>query len=354
MAGEKTEKATPKKKRDARKEGNVFKSIEINNTMSIFSSLLMLSAFWLTMSRKLQEMFGYIFTAGFSIYGAMDTDSILSLFKYCGSVFFSITGPFMVILMTVGIVSNFVQVGVLFTPKSVMPKFERISMAGGFKKIFSMNTFNNFLKTLLKTGVVLIIAWNSMIPLIEDVSNSANRSLPSVLEKNASNMLSLALKLLIGMVTISVLDYAFQWFNHEKKLKMSKQEVKDEYKNTEGNPEVKSKIKSLQRQMAQTRMMQDVPGADVVIANPTHFAVALKYDSKKNKAPVVVAKGADLIALRIKEIAKENKVEIVENKEVARALFAASEIGDEVPYELFNAVAEILAYIYSKKRGKKN
>lgn len=354
MAGEKTEKATPKKKKDARKEGNIFKSIEINNTMSIFTSLLMLSAFWLSMSKKLQEMFVYIFTAGFSEYSSMDMDSLMSLFNYCGSVFFSVTGPFMVILMAVGIVSNFVQVGVLFTPKSVMPKLERISITGGFKKIFSMNTFNNFLKTLLKIGVVLVIAWNSMIPFIEDVSNFVNRFLPSALKENASNMVSLALKLLIGMVTISVLDYAFQWFNHEKKLKMSKQDVKDEYKSTEGNPEVKSKIRSLQRQMAQSRMMQEVPGADVVIANPTHFSVALKYDSKKSKAPVVVAKGADLIALRIKEIAKENKVEIVENKEVARALFAAAEIGDEVPYDLFNAVAEILAYIYSKKKGKKS
>jgi flagellar biosynthetic protein FlhB len=353
MAGEKTEKATPKKKKDARKEGNVFKSIEINNTMSIFTSLILLSAFWLTMSKKLQEMFTYIITAGFSNYGNIDLNSIMSLFKYCGSVFFSITGPFMVILMVVGIVSNLVQVGVLFTPKSSMPKFERVSPIGGLKKMFSMNTFNNFLKTLFKTGVVLIIAWKSMIVLVQDVSNSANMFLPMALEKNASNMLSLALKLLIGMVTISILDFAFQWFNHQKKLKMSKQEVKDEYKNTEGDPEVKAKIRALQRQMAQSRMMQDVPTADVVIANPTHFAVALKYDSKKSSAPMIVAKGADLIALKIKEIARENKVEIVENKEVARALFAAAEVGDEVPYELFNAVAEILAYIFSKKKGKR-
>lgn len=353
MAGEKTEKATPKKKKDARKEGNVFKSIEVNNTMSIFTSLIMLSAFWLSMSKRLQEMFVYIFTAGFSNYGTMDYNSIMSLFKYCGSIFFSITGPFMVILMVVGIVSNFVQVGVLFTPKSVMPKFERISPAGGLKKIFSMNTFNNFLKTLLKTGVVLVIAWKSMVTLAEEVSNSANMYLPLVLEKNASNMLSLALKLLIGMVTVSIMDFAFQWFNHQKKLRMSKQEVKDEYKNTEGDPEVKGKIRGLQRQMAQARMMQDVPTADVVVANPTHFAVALKYDSKKNSAPVIVAKGADLMALKIKEIARENKVEIVENKEVARALFAAAEVGDEVPYELFNAVAEILAYIFSKKKRRR-
>jgi flagellar biosynthetic protein FlhB len=353
MAGEKTEKATPKKKKDARKEGNVFKSIEVNNTMSIFTSLLLLSAFWLTMSKKLQEMFTYIFTMGYLNYGTIDTTSLMSLFKYCGSIFFSVTGPFMIILMVVGMTSNFLQVGVLFTPKTVMPKFERISPAGGLKKIFSMNTFNNFLKTLMKTGVVLLIAWKSIVNLAEEVSTSANTYLPMALEENASNMLSLALKLLIGMVTVSILDFAFQWFNHQKKIKMSKQEVKDEYKNTEGDPEVKAKIRGLQRQMAQARMMQDVPTADVVIANPTHYAVALKYDSKKNSAPVIVAKGADNIALKIKEIARKNKVEIVENREVARALFAAAEVGDEVPYELFNAVAEILAYILSKKRRRK-
>lgn len=353
MAGEKTEQATPKKRKDARKEGNVFKSIEINNTLSIFTSLLLLSGFWLNTSLKLQQMFAYILTSGYSSYGKIDFDSLISLFKYCGTVFFSITGPFMFILMVVGIITNYVQVGVLFSPKAVMPKYERVSLGGGLKKIFSINTFNNFIKTLLKAMVVLIIAYNSILPLIEKVANSSNEFLPFALEKNASNMLSLALKLLIGMVTVSLLDFAFQWFNHEKKLKMSKQEVKDEYKNTEGNPEVKSKIRGLQRQMAQSRMMQEIPDADVVIVNPTHFAVALKYDRRKNSAPLVVAKGVDLIALKIKEVAKKNNVEIVENKEVARALYATAEIGDQVPFELFNAVAEILAYMFAKKRGGK-
>jgi flagellar biosynthetic protein FlhB len=166
-------------------------------------------------------------------------------------------------------------------------------------------------------------------------------------------MRDLAVKLLIAMVGISILDYAASWFEHEKKLKMDKQEVKDEQKNTDGDPQVKSRIKNLQRQMANSRMMQSVSDADVIITNPTHYAVAVKYDRRKGNAPIVLAKGVDLIAQKIKEVAKENKVSIVENKQLARALYSSTRIGDEIPQELFQGVAEILAYIYSLENKKR-
>jgi flagellar biosynthetic protein FlhB len=352
MPGEKTEKPTPKKRRDARKEGNVFKSTDVNNSVGILTSLLLLSVLGPSMIRRFQELYIYFFTDGISSYTVLDGNSLNTLLLVSGQLFFLICGPMILILLVTGMTANFAQVGFLFVPKVLAPKLDRINPINGLKQMFSMKTFKNFLKSLLKVFIIVLLSYGSIIDLVTKTSNTINQPMLAALAEGAEDMRNLAVKLLIAMVAVSALDYFFSWQEHEKKLKMDKQEVTDEYKNTDGNPEIKSKIKGLQRQMANARMMQSIPTADVIIVNPTHFSVAIAYDKTKARAPIVVAKGQDLIALRIREIAKTNQVEIVENKELARNLYDSVSIGQEIPEHLFKAVAEILAYIYSLKKRK--
>jgi len=216
----------------------------------------------------------------------------------------------------------------------------------------SLKTLINLIKSILKVVVVAVLAYNSIIVLAKKMGSAMNYEVSYALSQGFEDMRALAIKLLIAMVGISLMDYVASWFEHQKKLKMDKQEVKDEQKNTDGDPQLKSKIKNLQREMANSRMMQSVPDADVIIVNPTHYAIAVKYDKSKANAPLVIAKGVDLMAQKIKEVAKSNNVSIVENKELARALYSSTKIGDEIPQELFQGVAEILAYIYSLKNKK--
>lgn len=353
MAGEKTEKATPKKRRDARKEGNVFKSVEINNSITIIAAVLGFTVLWKSMLEGIKELFVFMISKGYQTYGLVNDKTFSRLLILCGKTITKVCGPLVILIMISGIAANYAQVGFLFVPKSIKPKAERISMLSGFKRIFSMKTLKDLIKSLLKISAVCVIAYSIFKPLIEETPSVMLLDLDNSIEYGVSKSLNIAFKILLAMVTISIIDYIFQFFEHEKKLKMSKQEIKDEYKTTEGNPEIKSRIKDTQRQFAMSRMMQQIPNADVVITNPTHYAVAIKYDRIKDNAPIVVAKGADLIAQKIKEIARENKIEIVESKELARSLFKTTEIGQEIPYELFNAVAEILAYIYTMKEKKK-
>ncbi len=352
MPGEKTEKPTPKKKRDARKEGNVFKSMEINNSISILVSLILLSLLGPEMIKNSKELFVYFLTNGMDIFMDVNQSSLSMMMNVTGQKFFLITGPMVLILMVTGMSANFVQVGFLFVPKTVVPKLDKINPISGFKKMISLKTLINLIKSILKVLVVAVLAYNSIIVLAKKMGSAMNYEVNYALSQGVEDMGALAIKLLIAMIGISIIDYIASWFEHQKKLKMDKQEVKDEQKNTDGNPQIKSRIKNLQRQMANSRMMQSIPDADVIITNPTHYAVAIKYDKSKGNAPVVLAKGVDLIAQKIKEIARENDVGIVENKQLARALYSSTKIGDEIPQHLFQGVAEILAYIYSLKNKK--
>lgn len=352
MPGEKTEQPTPKKRRDARKEGNVFKSMEINSSVSILASLLLLSLLGPGMMDNSKELYMYFFTSGMDIFMDINESSLNMLVQVTGQKFFLIAGPMVLILMVTGMSANFAQVGFLFVPKTIVPKLDKINPISGFKKMVSLKTLINFIKSILKVAVVAILAYNTIIVLAEKLGSTMNYEMNYALSEGVKDMRTLTIKLLIAMIGISIIDYVASRFEHEKKLKMDKQEVKDEHKNTDGDPLIKSKIRNLQRQMANSRMMQSVPDADVIITNPTHYAIAVKYDKSKANAPIVLAKGVDLIAQKIKEIAKENDIGIVENKQLARALYSSTKIGDEIPQELFQGVAEILAYIYSLKNKK--
>ncbi|QOR35323.1 flagellar biosynthesis protein FlhB [Clostridium sp. 'deep sea'] len=352
MAGEKTEKATPKKRRDARKEGQVLKSKEINSSVTMIIALLAMVILWRYMFQHMLNFMVQIITTGYQDFGTDGFSSLQNLVVLAIKTIAVVAGPILFVVLISGVAANYFQVGFLFTPKAILPKLNRISIIGGFKRLFSMTTLQNLVKSLLKIGACMYVAYGAFKPLVQSTVNTMGYDIYESINYGVKNMTNIAIKLTIVMIFISIIDFLFQWFENEKKLRMSKQEIKDEYKNTEGNPEIKSRIRNIQMKMASARMMQQVPEADVVITNPTHYAIALKYDKKKHVAPVVVAKGADLIAKRIKEIAKDNKVEIVESKELARALFASAELGDQIPPEFFTAVAEILAYVYTLKKKK--
>jgi len=231
------------------------------------------------------------------------------------------------------------------------PKLDKFNPLNGFKRIFSKDSLFELLKSFLKIGLIIYIAYTSIRGEADNLFILYEIPLMQAVLLVGNVILDAGLKISIAYLVIGIADYIYQKHKFNEDMKMTKQEVKDEYKNTEGNPEIKGRQRQRMREVSQRRMMQDVPKADVVITNPTHYAVAIQYDAEKAKAPVVLAKGEDYLAQKIKEVAKENHVEIVENKPLARMLYANVDIGQEIPPELYQAVAEVLAMVYNMKNA---
>jgi flagellar biosynthetic protein FlhB len=347
FAGEKTEKATPKKRQDARKKGQVAKSQDVNTAIGLFTVFL----FFLFAGSYLKRIILSIFELSFQKYMLMElTESnIQIIFLEMVKAMAMLVGPIMLVALIAGVAANYFQVGFLFAPESIQMKLEKIDPIKGFKRIFSLRSVVEFLKSILKLSIVgvitFLVLWNRMDEILILSQNTIGTAL-SVL---ADLTIQMGLFAVGALLFLSLLDYLYQKYDFEKNIRMSKQDLKDEFKNSEGDPLIKSKIKQRQREMAMRRMMQEVPNADVIITNPTHYAVAIKYDEKKLDAPYVVAKGVDYVAQKIKFIAKENQVIVVENRPLARALYSQTEIGDAIPEEFFKATAEILAYVYRTK-----
>jgi flagellar biosynthetic protein FlhB len=264
-----------------------------------------------------------------------------------------IMAPIFILVMLIAIVGNYAQIGFMFIGSPLVPKFDKINPISGFKRIFSMRTVMDFLKSTFKLLIIGFAVYTTLMAQKTKLLGLGHAPLESTFSFIGTITLGLGVKIGAILVVLAIFDFIYQKYEHEKSLKMSKQDIKDEYKKSEGDPLIKGKIRAKQRQMAMQRMMQEVPKADVIITNPTHFAVALRYDAKNMQAPTVIAKGADYMALKIKEIAKQNGVLTMENKPLARAIFAQVEIGEAIPAELFQAVAEVLAYVY-KMKGKTN
>lgn len=348
--GDKTEQATPKRKADARKKGQIAQSQEVVSALVLLVAFFALKIFGENLYKNIVELTNRVFEVYMTNEDIFTVQGIRLLFVELCIWFLQAMLPIFAFVMLAGIVANVIQSGILFTWETIKPKFSNISPLKGVKNIFSIKSIAEFfLKALAKIIIVGIIAYNTINDNIHDIMNIMNFNTASIGQFIMSLSIDLGLKISMALVVFAIVDYIVQRRKFNKELMMTKQEVKEEYKQTEGNPQIKSKIRQKQRSMSLSRMMQQIPKADVVITNPTHFAVAIKYDPEKNSAPIVIAKGQDYVALRIKEIARENKVEIVENKPLARALFAQTEIGDEVPEELYQAVAEVLAYVYSLK-----
>ncbi len=351
--GEKTEPATQKKLDDARNEGKVSKSQELSSAGILVALFLMLKIFISYIGEKFLSLFNWVYSnipdlitserSGLSI------TTVNYLFRMCILQILQIVAPFLIAGFIVALVVSIVQVGWKITSKPLEPKFDKFNPVNGFKRIFSKESLFNLLKSIVKIGVIFYVAYLCIkdktdvlyiiyeIPLYQGISTVGNI------------IINTGLTISLIYIFIGLLDLAYQKHKFAEDMKMTKQEVKDEYKNTEGDPKVKGKQRQRMREASQRRMMADVPKADVVITNPTHLACAIRYDSKLENAPTLLAKGEDYLAIKIREVAKENGVPIMENKPLARAIYATVEVGQQIPPELYQAVAEILAVVYSNK-----
>lgn len=351
-SNEKTEKATPKKRQDARKEGQVLKSQDLviaACAMAVFGFMLAYSDRFVEGLTKIISSFldpGFILSQMESFDEAM----LPNLFSRMISSAAGILLPLFAVTVVIAVVSNVAQVGFMFTGKAIQPKASKINPLKGFKRMFSMQSIVQMLKSILKILLLGIVFYNFFKEFMLDVPSLMFSESAPVMSEIFRLIFNTAVKMGGVMLGIGILDFFYQWYKYEKDLKMTKQEIKDEYKTTEGDPQIKGRIRQKQREMSQMRMMDSVPTADVVITNPTHFAVALRYKEGTDKAPTVVAKGQDYIARKIKERARESGVEIVEDKPLARSLFSMCEVGQEIPTELYQAVADILVFVYRQKQ----
>ncbi|SDG98377.1 flagellar biosynthetic protein FlhB [Alteribacillus persepolensis] len=347
FAQEKTEKATPKKRQDTRKKGQVPKSTDVNTALILLAVFLFLFLYGKVLGNHLFSTMEHVYKE--YILQDVTEHAIPAMFKELTMESVLVMLPILLIALIVGMGASMLQVGFMFTPEAIKFKLEKINPLKGLKRIFSLRALVEFLKSMLKITLVGLLAssiiWFSLDSLMLLSLKSVQDGFFEVARLTG----------IIGALTaclllfLSIPDYIYQKYDHEKQIRMSKQDVKDEQKKMEGDPQIKSKRKQKQMDMAMQRMMQEVPEADVVITNPTHFAIALRYDEENMDAPVITAKGADFIAYRIKTAAKQNEVVLVENKPLARALYYQTDIGDKVPEELFKATAEVLAYVYRLK-----
>lgn len=349
FAGEKTEKATPKKRQDARKKGQVLKSQDVTSALVLLSVFL----FLMIAGTSMRDGIMSFFNETFSKYMLIDTLSIklvVKIYKDVLSEMSVIILPIMAIAMIAGIAGNFLQFGFLFSTEPLKFDLTKLDPVKGIKRMFSVKSLIELLKSILKITLIGSVTTAILWKNIDDVLSLSFKTPGATLITVSKLTVFMGIAASVVLLIIAVLDYFYQKFEYEKNLKMSKQDIIDEYKNSEGDPLIKSKIKQRQREMAMRRMMQEVPQADVVITNPTHYAIALKYDEETMDAPKVVAKGTDFVAQKIKFIAKENEVVMVENRPLARAMYDQVEIGQHIPDEFFKAVAEVLAYVYRVKR----
>jgi flagellar biosynthetic protein FlhB len=348
FAQEKTEQATPKKKADERKKGQVAKSQELPGAFILFFSFLFLYMF----GSYFKDRTYRLFTVSFNEYMLWDisVDNVIVIFGNLLLNGFFLLLPILVGTVIIAILGNYLQIGFLLTGDPLLMKFSKLNPIAGAKRIFALRSLVELVKSLLKLSIVGFVCYSTIIAEKDSFLALSKLPLEGIFTFTAKIAMVLGLKIGGILIALALFDYMYQKYDYEKNLKMSKQDIKDEYKKSEGDPLIKGKIREKQRQMALQRMMQDVPKADVIITNPTHYAVALRYDAKEMESPVVIAKGQDYIALKIREVAAANNITLMENKPLARALYAQVEIGQTVPSDLFQAVAEVLAYVYRLKR----
>lgn len=346
--GEKTEKATPRRRQEARKKGQVFKSVDLNSAVILLVGFTVLYFTTPSMVHYMQEfMVRYFIDRALQDFTPasvheMLLDAVWVMVKVCL--------PVLGAVVVAGLAVTLLQVGFVFSGEPLAMKLERLNPVEGFQRIFSKRALAEFCKSLLKITLVGYVVYTVMVKYLDLFPRFTDMAPVAMLHAVGQIIFEMAVKTGIVLLIIGILDYLYQWWEHEKALRMSKEEVKQEYKQTEGDPQIRSRQRQKQREMAMRRMMAEVPKADVVITNPTHFAVVLKYDADKMSAPVVVAKGQDFLALRIKSVAMENSVAIVENPPLAQSLYYSTEIGDMVPESLYQAVAEVLAFVYRQKQ----
>ena len=345
---QKTEEPTSKRVTDTEEKGNFAHSREINSSFILLAALLGFMILGEQSTRTVMGSWNGMFAESWAL--QLTPEELYKVTVNAMKAFAKIVGPFLILIMLAGLASNILQIGGLrFSSHPLVPKFNKLNPLTGFGRIFSKNSVMELFKSLFKVGIISVISyfvikshWNEIPPLM-------GFGVGQILSFMGFVALEIIFYVLLVMIFLSLLDFAFQKFTYRENLRMTKQEIKEERKETDGNPQIKQRIRTVQMEMARKRMMSAVPSADVIVTNPTHISVAIKYDTNKFAAPLVVAKGVGPIALRIREIAKENGVPLVEDKPLARTLNKTVQVGQMIPASLYKAVAEILAYVYKLK-----
>lgn len=345
---DKTEEPTPKKLKEAREKGQIAKSVDLTSSIILMGAtviLIVLSSFYYEYGRAfINQSFRLINK------NELSYKSIMSIVLFMIKNGFIASMPIILTVMILGIISNIAQIGLVISKEGLKPQLSKLNPINGFKRFFSKRSIIELFKSIAKISVIAYFSYKYVSSVIFDILKISDLNPEGIFPFASKIINGQLIRLVFILFTLGIIDFVVQKRQLKKELRMSKEEIKEEMKQTEGNPQIKSKIKQKQREIAMRRMMHEVPKATVVVTNPTHFAVALKYERGQSGAPKVIAKGSDFLALKIKEVANKSDVPIVENKEVARSLYYKCEIDDEIPIELYQVVAEIIAYIFSLKK----
>lgn len=344
-ADEKTEKATPKRRQDERKKGNVFQSNDVAAVCSMLVLFHSLKALAPHMYRNFRDAM-YMFMGMAADSDSFHQEAGREMLVKAMLLFLESALPLLFIGVLTAVAVTFFQTRMAFSMDILKFKMERISPLKGFKRMFSIRSVVELIKALIKITILGWVVYVFLKGRMEELSRLMEGTVEGALIFTGNTVISLVDTVGVAFIFLASMDYLYQWWEYEKNLRMSKQEIKEEYKQTEGDPQIKGKIREKQRQMASMRMMQNVPKADVIVRNPTHYAVALGYDADRNRAPVVLAKGADHLALKIVEVGEANGVYILEDRPLARGLYASVEVDMEIPEEYYQTVAKILAFVY--------
>ena len=345
---EKTEEATPKRREEARNKGQVARSSELSSVAILMSGVLALGGLGSYMYSKLS--FFMVEMLSNAVFIELTPINVAGVLETWFNHYVLIVAPLIVLLVLAALLVNYAQVGILFTADPLIPKANRISPLSGIKRIFSSKGLVELLKGLFKIAAVAIMTYFTVKGELKSVVSYMDLGVGQIFLSSGGLILTLFFRIVLLLLIMALLDYVFQRWDYEKNLRMTRQQIKEEFKQQEGDPLVSARVRNLQREMSRKRMMDDVEKADVIITNPTHVAVALKYDIENMQAPLVLAKGQRLVAERIKDLGRQVGIPLVENKPLARALFKAVRIGDEIPEDLFKAVAQVLAYVFQLKR----
>lgn len=347
---QKTEDASAKRITDTQEKGNFAQSREISSAFILLASIIAFSFAGRHATDTVLQTWYVLLTRLGTFH--LDANELFLLVKWSMFKFMIITAPILLTIMVAGVIANVIQIGGLqFSLHPLSPKFNKLNPLKGFARIFSKNSVVELFKSLSKIAIVSIVAYQTIKGHWGEIPTLMGFGVAQTLSFMGGVMIEIMVKVLLIMIILAALDFAFQKYTYLVNLRMTKQEVKDERKDMEGNPQIKQRIRTAQVEMTRRRMMAAVPDADVIVTNPTHFSIAIKYDVENYAAPLVVAKGQNEIALRIREIAKENNVPLVEDKPLAHTLYKTVEIGQIIPASLYKAVAEILAYVF-KLKGK--
>ncbi|XOQ49321.1 MAG: flagellar biosynthesis protein FlhB [Eubacteriales bacterium] len=348
----KTEKATPKRREDERKKGNIFQSNDVISALSILSLFTILKIIFPYIYHYLSNFFFRYITYTKTVHELSESFTTDVMRDVLISILL-LAGPVMLTSVAVSIIGTAMQTKLKVSKENLKFKFSRISPIQGMKRLFSLRSIAELVKALIKISVIFYVLYTAFTNIAASFSKLMFQDVSQAVLFILNSLMDIVIRLSIAFIFIAILDYLYQWWEYERSIRMSKQEIKEEYKQLEGDPFIKGQIKERQRKVSMQRMMQQVPTADVIVRNPTHFAVALKYDIEKNNAPIVVAKGQDYMALRIIDIAEKYNIPMTENRPLARALYETVEVDKEIPEQFYVVVAEVMAWVYSMKKETK-